>query len=219
MTPYQNEIKRALTTNEHCKPGILFAQRIVETDHGVLSADNDRGKRAMEFKIKYIEAFNRMEEELRKKTLPPETLSPSQQHALQRIVARRSGESGKFRAAIWSRFDDHFNIARYAQLPASCFEEAKDYLERVPLEQPVPRTLPAVEKPKVRGEDLQSARMTLEYLERWGQDLPEPARMSFLELVKDLKRIVVNDWTALDEALLRIGTGMAMLRRFRGFPE
>jgi len=42
MTPYQHDIERALTTNEHCKPGILFVQRIVETDHGVLSANNDR---------------------------------------------------------------------------------------------------------------------------------------------------------------------------------
>ena len=42
MTPYQQDIERALATNEHCKPGILFTRRIVETDHGILSADNDR---------------------------------------------------------------------------------------------------------------------------------------------------------------------------------
>ena len=191
---------------------------LITRDDFTILAMGFTGKRAMEFKIKYIEAFNRMEEKLRKKTLPPDTLTPAQQHELRQIVARRSGESGKFRAAIWSRFDNHFNIARYAQLPASRFEEAKDYLERVPLEPPVTRALPAVEKPKVSGEDLQSAKKTLEYLERWGQNLPEPARMSFLELVNDLKRIVVDDWSALDEALLRIGTGLAMLRRFRGFP-
>jgi len=42
MTTFQDDIERALATNEHCKPGILFTQRIVKTDHGVLSADNDK---------------------------------------------------------------------------------------------------------------------------------------------------------------------------------
>ena len=58
-----------------------------------------------------------------------ETLSPAQQHELQVIVARRTQDSGKLRAEIWSRFDKHFRIARYSQLPASRFEEAKTYLE------------------------------------------------------------------------------------------
>lgn len=58
-----------------------------------------------------------------------ETLSPAQQHELQVIVARRAQDSGKLRAEIWSRFDKHFRIARYSQLPASRFEEAKTYLE------------------------------------------------------------------------------------------
>lgn len=36
------EIFRALAENGHCRSGLLFSQRIVETEHGVLSADNDR---------------------------------------------------------------------------------------------------------------------------------------------------------------------------------
>ena len=58
-----------------------------------------------------------------------EAHSPVQQHELQQIVARRAQDSGKLRAEIWSRFDKHFRIARYSQLPASRFEEAKTYLE------------------------------------------------------------------------------------------
>lgn len=42
MTPNRHDIDRALAENGHCRPGILFTQRIVETDHGILSADNDR---------------------------------------------------------------------------------------------------------------------------------------------------------------------------------
>ncbi len=62
-----------------------------------------------------------------------ETITPAQQHALQQIVAHRAQDSGKLRAEIWSRFDNHFKVARYSQLPASRFEEAKTYLETLEL--------------------------------------------------------------------------------------
>ena len=78
------------------------------------------------------------------------------------------------------------------------------------------RGIGAVEKTVDKTADLGSARRTLDYLERWGQDLPEPARMSFLEAVQDLKTVVVKEWTEVDEAIMRISTGLALLRRFRG---
>ena len=42
MSPYRNEIEKALEADEYRKPGLLFTQRMVETDHGVLSHENDR---------------------------------------------------------------------------------------------------------------------------------------------------------------------------------
>ncbi len=199
---------------------------LITRDGFTILAMGFTGKRAMEFKIKYIEAFNRMEAELREKeknALPPfGKLTPSHKRDLQEIVARRAEESpeglkGGIHPQLWGKLKTHFRVGSCAELPDALFEEARAYLERVPLEEPTPaRSIGAVEKPKERIPDLQSARDTLTYLERWGQDLPEPARMSFLELVGDLKQVVVHDWTVLDEALLRIGTGLAMLRRFRG---
>ena len=201
---------------------------LITQDGFTILAMGFTGKKAMEFKIKYIEAFNRMEEELRSNTqaaLPPSgTLTPSHKRDLQEIVARRASEypeglRGGIYPQLWGKLKTHFRVGSYTELTDALFEEAKAYLERVPLDEPAPaRGIGTVEKPKATPADLQSARDMLIYLERWGQDLPEPARMSFLELVTDLKRIVVHDWTAVDEALLRIGTGLAMLRRFRGFP-
>ena len=201
---------------------------LITRDGFTILAMGFTGKRAMEFKIKYIEAFNRMEAELREKeknALPPfGKLTPSHKRDLQEIVARRAEESpeglkGGIYPQLWGKLKTHFRVGSYADLPDALFEEAKAYLERVPLDEPTStRGIAAVEKPTGRTPDLQSARDTLTYLERWGQDLPEPARMSFLELVGDLKRVVVHDWTVIDEALLRIGTGLAMLRRYRGFP-
>ncbi|MEC4682267.1 MAG: Rha family transcriptional regulator [Nitrospirota bacterium] len=201
---------------------------LITRDGFTILAMGFTGKRAMEFKIKYIEAFNRMEAKLRGKAqaaLPPSgTLTPSHKRDLQEIIASRASEypeglRGGIYPQLWGKLKTHFRVGSYTELTDALFEEAKAYLERVPLDEPAPaRGIGTVEKPKATPADLQSARDMLIYLERWGQDLPEPARMSFLELVTDLKRIVVHDWTAVDEALLRIGTGLAMLRRFRGFP-
>ena len=199
---------------------------LITRDGFTILAMGFTGKRAMEFKIKYIEAFNRMEEELQGKSqssLPQsDNLSSAHKRDLQEIVARRANEypeglRGGIYPQLWGKLKTHFRVGSYAELPDALFEEAMAYLERVPLDCPTPaRGIRPVEKPKARTPDLLSARDTLTYLERWGQDLPEPARMSFLELVGELKQVVVHDWTVLDEALLRIGTGLAMLRRYRG---
>lgn len=54
-------------------------------------------------------------------------ITPEQQSALQAIVATISPD-GKQRGMIWARFNRHFKIAMYRQLPSAKFEEAKAYL-------------------------------------------------------------------------------------------
>lgn len=54
-------------------------------------------------------------------------ISPEQQSALQAIVATISPD-GKQRGMIWARFNRHFKIAKYNQLPVSQIDEAKQYL-------------------------------------------------------------------------------------------
>lgn len=65
------------------------------------------------------------------KSLEPPTIAPHQQHALQVIVARKSGAVGAIRAMLWSRFNNHFRLGSYKQLPAEKFDEAVAYLEGI----------------------------------------------------------------------------------------
>lgn len=66
-------------------------------------------------------------------TVDPDQLpiAPHQQHELQVIVARKSGQNGATRAMLWSRFNNHFKLGSYKQLPAGMFSEAVAYLEGI----------------------------------------------------------------------------------------
>lgn len=70
----------------------------------------------------------------------PHYITPAQQNALQQIVAQKSGESGGLRAYCWSRFNNHFHLGSYKQLPAIHFDEAMAYLYAMPMKQ---QALPA----------------------------------------------------------------------------
>ena len=58
---------------------------------------------------------------------------------------------GKARAEIWTRFNRHFKIAEYAQLPAGKMPDARDYLIQMAVKalqsapQPVAAALPAAQ--------------------------------------------------------------------------
>lgn len=110
------------------------------------------GKKALAVKLAYIEAFNRLEAELaaqRGSALPSsDTLTPEQQAQLQAIVAAKAGmvpASHRRRAfqEIWARFNNNFQIARYAQLPPARIGEAVEYL--VSMEVKAAKALPAAE--------------------------------------------------------------------------
>jgi len=55
-------------------------------------------------------------------------LSPVQQNALWQIVSQRSGNSDTVHADIWIRFNDHFEIGSYSELPAARFVDAVSFL-------------------------------------------------------------------------------------------
>lgn len=63
----------------------------------------------------------------------PEQLSPAHRSELKGIVDAKlstypASVQGKARSEIWTRFNRHFRIAEYAQLPAERMAEARDYL-------------------------------------------------------------------------------------------
>nr|WP_312821764.1 phage antirepressor N-terminal domain-containing protein [Acinetobacter oleivorans] len=77
------------------------------------------------------------------------TISPEEQNALHAIVDRRAGRDRSLRASMWIRHNRHFNISKYSQLLSIHFDDAKKYLEMLPLQELVPAetdTLQRLEK-------------------------------------------------------------------------
>lgn len=72
------------------------------------------------------------------------SISKAQQGELATLIAERF-PSGKDRPYAWSRFNNHFRLASYKDLPASRFEEACEYIKTMP--EPVP----ALPKPETRS--------------------------------------------------------------------
>lgn len=60
-------------------------------------------------------------------------ISPEQQHALHAIVDLRAGKDRSLRASMWIRHNRHFGIAKYSQLLSIHFDDARQYLEMLPL--------------------------------------------------------------------------------------
>ena len=68
-------------------------------------------------------------------SIPNRTIDKIQQGELATLIAERF-PSGKDRPYAWSRFNNHFRLASYKDLPASRFEEACEYIKTMP--EPVP---------------------------------------------------------------------------------
>lgn len=95
------------------------------------------GKKALAMKLAYIDAFNRMEAALAEKAaLPPEDapITPADQSVLQAIVRAKveaipADQRGKgLYPQIWSRFNNHFRLGSYKQLPQCRMADAVTYL-------------------------------------------------------------------------------------------
>ncbi len=117
------------------------------------------GKKALGMKLAYIDAFNTMREELEHRNAPSgnsEQLPPSARSELKSIVDAKlstypASVQGKARSEIWARFNRHFRIAEYAQLPAERMAEARDYL--IELEVKALKALPSTPSTPAAIED------------------------------------------------------------------
>lgn len=119
------------------------------------------GKEAMRFKLEYIEAFNAMEKELMRRqntSLPPADRSDLKALVDAKLSTCPAKLQGKARAELWARFNRHFRIAEYAQLPQEKMAEARDYIVELelralrPVEARKTRTLPAAPAPALSAE-------------------------------------------------------------------
>lgn len=81
-----------------------------------------------------------------------DTLTAAEQAQLQAIVQAKAGMipadmQRKAFAEMWTRFNRHFRIARYAQLPPAKMGEAVEYLVGMEVKAAVPPALPAAKEP------------------------------------------------------------------------
>lgn len=83
----------------------------------------------------------------RRGDLAPATLTPEQQNALQRAIKARHDATGHPFPALWGRFNNHFKLGSYKQLPPSRMTEALAYIAamQVPVAAlPAPAAQPAL---------------------------------------------------------------------------
>ena len=101
---------------------------------------NSREEEAQAFEVKVTEEILPAIRKTGGCTTPQDArgLSPVQQNALRQIVSQRSGNSDVIRADIWSRFNDHFEIGSYSQLPAERFVDAVSFLATLPTNDTLP---------------------------------------------------------------------------------
>lgn len=72
----------------------------------------------------------------------PDTITKEQQGELSTLIAERF-PSGKDRPYAWRRFNNHFRLASYKDLPSSRFDEACEYIKTMP------EQMPALPRPAV----------------------------------------------------------------------
>lgn len=133
------------------------------------------GKEAMAWKLRYIEAFNAMEDELvRQQTPSSGTITPSQQQELKELVQAKASAypdnlKRKVFSQIWTRLQRRFKVPRYEELPVALFGEARDYVIAMPVRGVEPEAIGATPLPP------EPRRNTLDdYLDMYGNLPPSP---------------------------------------------
>lgn len=93
------------------------------------------GKDAAQWKEAYITAFNKMERELLARTTRPtnpaldyDRISPAQAQDLKELVHAIVATGKQTYGETWARLQSKFRVNKYEFLPASKFDEAREYL-------------------------------------------------------------------------------------------
>ena len=146
-------------TNEQGKTQPMY---IVYFDGFMLLVMGYTGKKALQMKLAYIEAFNAMRTKLeaaKKKELPhaDSPITPPMQAIIQTLVKAKveqlpDNKSRKgYYPQVYGRFNNHFGIPRYTELPQSRMAEAVQYLVNLEI-RPAKKIAPAPEQKKLDAE-------------------------------------------------------------------
>ena len=108
---------------------------VITRDGFTLLAMGFTGKKALQFKLAYIAAFNQMEAELLARTtrtantaLDYERMSPAQKQDLHDLVQTIVEAGIQGHAETWARLHRKFRVNSYHELPASQYQAAMQYL-------------------------------------------------------------------------------------------
>lgn len=128
---------RAEYSDEQGKPRPMF---ILYRDGFMLLVMGYTGKKALATKLAYIEAFNRMEEELARQNRPtPDdftgtlSITPStteDRKPLRALVGSWAQVSGLPFAACWNQLKAAFNLANIKELPQEWIPDAIDWVQK-----------------------------------------------------------------------------------------
>ena len=91
------------------------------------------GKRALQFKLAYITAFNAMEAQLQHPALPS-NLTQAQQRHIQKRVAELAYRPGNSFAAVYGSIKDRFSVGTYSAIPAEQYPALCRFLQCEPLD-------------------------------------------------------------------------------------
>lgn len=105
------------------------------------------GEKATRFKWAYIEAFNRMEAQLRGTVLPSPLITPAQQLAVRNAIAKRAKDSSVAYQTIYHALYTRFQIAKYDQLKSSDFDTALKFISTC-------EVVPQLQKPDIPSESV-----------------------------------------------------------------
>ena len=107
----------------------------ITRDGFTLLAMGFTGKEAMQWKVAYLAAFNKMEQELLARTARPhnpaldyDRISPAQAQDLKELVHAVVDAKVQGFGETWARLHKRFRVNSYLELPSTRFEEARDYL-------------------------------------------------------------------------------------------
>lgn len=106
------------------------------------------GEKALQFKLLWLDAFNRMEEQLRKsqqlsydqalKIVEERNaieiagrINSEQQYELKRAVSRKAYAlfGNRHYSNVWNKVKEQFKVPRYTHIPATRFQEAMQYIQ------------------------------------------------------------------------------------------
>jgi prophage antirepressor-like protein len=126
------------------------------------------------------------------------TINPAQQRQLQNAIAGRFPD-GKLRPYAWSRFNNHFALGSYKQLPASQLDAALAYIGQMP------GAVDDSERERQARETLRSGRFLLTFDARGQMHLHEVPKDAFVFAAEELPRLVgdVNYPRAMLPGLLK----------------